>query len=82
MIRCNRVDLSTETKQTKRTKRETQTSLCVFCLMRLVFLQLRFAVSVSFDGCSFVKMTCQRVLAKPRRPVILQKTCMHVNEGQ
>ena len=30
----------------------------------------------------FVKMTCRRVLAKPRRPVLFQNICMHVNEWQ
>ena len=76
------ISILNETKQTKRTNRETQTSLCVFdapYLYLIFILQLRFAASVSFDGYSFVKMTCRRVLAKPRRLVLLQDNCIYVS---
>ena len=80
MGRCNRVEF--QFKRNKRNMKPKQ--VCVFSVLPVFdfYLQLRFAVSVSFDGCSFVKMTCRRVPAEPRRPVLLQNTCIHVNEGQ
>ena len=51
-----------------------------FCAMRLVFAVRFLFVCLSVGECSsFWEMTCWRVLAKPRRQVHFQNTCMSVN---
>ena len=73
------LNFKNETKQTKRNKQMKHKQFWVFCAMLLV-LQLGFYLSVcQLASAVFAKMTCWRVLAKPRRQVHFQNTCMFVN---
>ena len=73
------ISILNETKQTKRNKQMKHKQFWVFCAMLLV-LQLGFCLSVcQLASAIFAKMTCWRVLAKPRRQVHFQNTCMPVN---
>ena len=74
-----------ETNETKQTKRNKQMKHELFfecfvqCSLFLFAVKILLSVCQLASAAFLVKMTCRRVLAKPRRPVLFQNVCMPVN---